>query len=946
MDILFVEQGWQHTYETVAIAARRPSGAYPSGCRHKPWAHFTSKAIDASTALCAEDTAASTTTTTISDHSRASSLSAVSDTDSFAVTMSDVREWKAMLRLSVPEYMVPTVFMPLAALPLTQNGKLDRAALPQPTEAVVHLNHMRDPGTFVAPVGHTQTQLAVMWGELLHLADTSADDDFFEAGGHSLLAMQLTASVRELFGVHLSMASIAAHPRLDQLAEFIDSLAAGGQAQVQQGAARSGAQAVQQVRVQVVPPSHLPYESTLEVPHVAIPMEDGVELSAKLWLPGSAPPGIAIVEVNPYRKADGTAEIDALTFPYLAGHGLPCVRVDSRGAGDSQGILDDECSRQQTADAAAVVEWAAAQPWCDGRVVMLGLSWSGFIAMQVAAQPRPCAPLVAVVAVCATDSRYDDDMHYQGGALLCENLSWSSWLMHTLAMPPDPAAVGSAWKEQWAQRVQALEPRAPDWMRHSLDDEYWAVGSVKHVVSWITVPMLLVGGTHGGGYHNSVLRMARECVNASVQAVVGPWSHNMPHVSPLGPQRGFLQDVVAFVAGVARGEAADDVTLFSEAPSPARPMASAAAARCGRWLRFPSVSALDCIKEVTLPLLPDGVLGADPTAAAAAVCSVASVRSTLPEVHEGRPCVGLAGGRWFTFGANDDLPTDQAPEDALCATWDGPPAETDLLLLGRPVMQLALVDGATRSGVVVARLNAVAPNGVSHRVSWGSLHAAKAAADSPMLDIIMHDACYTLPRGYHLRLALSRDYFPLIWPELAPESLAPLPVRCVDSMLRVRLIPCTAAPATAALRLGSTVGHDGVHIPPGMAVRRARQHGGQRTAVCGPQGVQVTVEDRGGEAVLGSADNSLALATSCTESFLLAPLGDRLTAEHRIQRSTRIKRQGCLPIDVACNLEVHMIGTGNTARLVHQLSVVCDGTVTLQRSWQHDVNMDSHLCGA
>jgi uncharacterized protein len=114
-------------------------------------------------------------------------------------------------------------------------------------------------------------------------------------------------------------------------------------------------------------------------------MPDGVQLSAKLWLPASGAPAPALIEVNPYRKSDGTVEIDALTFPYFAAHGHPCVRVDSRGSGDSQGHLDDEYSAQQIGDAAAAVEWAAAQPWCNGEVVMFGVSWSGFLAMQARA---------------------------------------------------------------------------------------------------------------------------------------------------------------------------------------------------------------------------------------------------------------------------------------------------------------------------------------------------------------------------------------------------------------------------------------------------------------------------------------------------------------------------------------------------------------------------------
>jgi protein-disulfide isomerase len=78
-------------------------------------------------------------------------------------------------------------------------------------------------------------------------------------------------------------------------------------------------------------------------------------------------------------------DADEATWPYFAGHGIACVRVDSRGAGNSSGVLDDEYSAQQQRDACDAVEWAARQPWCTGSVGLMGCSWGGFIALQAAA---------------------------------------------------------------------------------------------------------------------------------------------------------------------------------------------------------------------------------------------------------------------------------------------------------------------------------------------------------------------------------------------------------------------------------------------------------------------------------------------------------------------------------------------------------------------------------
>ena len=140
-----------------------------------------------------------------------------------------------------------------------------------------------------------------------------------------------------------------------------------------------------------------------EVENRWITLMDGCRLAARLWLPADAEdrPVPAILEYVPYRKRDGTAARDELIHPYLAGHGYACVRVDLRGSGESDGLMADEYSARELADGKEVVEWIAAQPWCDGKVGMMGISWGGFNALQVAAL-RP-APLKAIVTLCSTD---------------------------------------------------------------------------------------------------------------------------------------------------------------------------------------------------------------------------------------------------------------------------------------------------------------------------------------------------------------------------------------------------------------------------------------------------------------------------------------------------------------------------------------------------------------
>jgi putative CocE/NonD family hydrolase len=160
-----------------------------------------------------------------------------------------------------------------------------------------------------------------------------------------------------------------------------------------------------------------------ENPDLGITMTDGTRLSARTWIPDNATdaPVPAILEFLPYRKRDGTTARDCLTHPYFAKRGYACIRVDMRGNGDSEGLMADEYSAQELDDAVETIKWLATQPWCNGNVGMMGISWGGFNALQVAAL-QPDA-LKAIITLCSTVDRYADDIHYKGGCLLNENLA-------------------------------------------------------------------------------------------------------------------------------------------------------------------------------------------------------------------------------------------------------------------------------------------------------------------------------------------------------------------------------------------------------------------------------------------------------------------------------------------------------------------------------------------
>ena len=111
-----------------------------------------------------------------------------------------------------------------------------------------------------------------------------------------------------------------------------------------------------------------------------IPLSDGTELSARVWLPDETftEPVPAILEYLPYRKRGGTEERDQITHEHFVAQGYGCVRVDIRGNGESFGLMQDEYTAEELGDGKEVIAWIANQEWCNGKVGIIGISWGGY----------------------------------------------------------------------------------------------------------------------------------------------------------------------------------------------------------------------------------------------------------------------------------------------------------------------------------------------------------------------------------------------------------------------------------------------------------------------------------------------------------------------------------------------------------------------------------------
>jgi len=132
-----------------------------------------------------------------------------------------VKEWQRAVGEVLPEYMLPSAYVLLDALPRTPNGKLDRLALPAPSQ-----DRSLSETAYVAPRTPIEAELATIWSQLLGLERVGIHDNFFEVGGHSLLITQIIARLRDVFQVELPLRVLFKSPTVAELSSTIERVKA------------------------------------------------------------------------------------------------------------------------------------------------------------------------------------------------------------------------------------------------------------------------------------------------------------------------------------------------------------------------------------------------------------------------------------------------------------------------------------------------------------------------------------------------------------------------------------------------------------------------------------------------------------------------------------------------------------------------------------------------
>ena len=628
---------------------------------------------------------------------------------------------------------------------------------------------------------------------------------------------------------------------------------------------------------------HSTFPHQIEISTLRIPLSDGVELAARLWVPISAntTPVPAIMEYIPYRQRDYTFSRDALLHPWFAGHGYAALRVDLRGSGDSTGLPMDEYVMQEQDDAVEVLAWIADQPWCSGVTGMIGISWGGFNALQVAARRPPS--LKAIVSVCSTDDRYTDDVHYLGGCLLSDNFTWGSLLSANMARPPDPLVLGESWREEWLRRLEFAPLAVTQWLSHQRRDDYWKHGSVCESYADIECAVYAIGGW-ADSYTNAIPRLMSH-LKSPRRGLIGPWVHAYPHLATPAPRVGFLQEATRWwdrwLKEIDNG--IDKEPMLKIWVQDCVPPAPAYTERAGDWVEE------DCwppaVTQDLIYYLNDNKL------------ETYRGQAAKLTIHSGVN-VGAGAGGWMALGVGAEMPSDQRLDDGNSLVFDRAPLEQALTLFGQPTARLHITSNAPIAQLAV-RLNDVFPDGRATRVTYGILnltHRDSHESPAPLepgvgyhIDIVLKQIAQTIPVGHRVRLALLSSYWPMVWP--SPNAVT-LHLDTAKSHLNIPLRASTAR---------SEVFIDGPAIPspPSIAWTRGVQH--KRTIVSDVAGATTTLTHSRDEGAYKIEEHGMEVDACGTEQHWIKD-GQPLSAGSRVSWRLALAR-GAWKTLVECELE-------------------------------------------
>ena len=518
----------------------------------------------------------------------------------------------------------------------------------------------------------------------------------------------------------------------------------------------------------------------IEIREVFIPMPDGVQLAADLYMPADARETDrfpVILEYLPYRKDEGRSH----RFPfysYFVQHGYIVARVDIRGTGRSQGkLVDGEYSEQEQQDGVQVIDWLSRQPFSTGMVAVMGISWGGFNALHLAMRRPPA--LKTIITLMSTDDLYQDDVHFMDGIMHIDAYEIGQDLANALPGAPDFVIDEAYFRDRFD-----TEPWLLKYKRQQTDGPFWDRASLNTDYSRIDIPIFAIGGWYDG-YRDFVPRIVQQA-DVPVKALLGPWNHTWPNRASPEPAIEWREMAVRWLdhwlKGIDTGLMEEPAVVYHQrdwhAPGGDLPEIP------GSWR---SAAAWPESRDTLLYLRPDYSLGPGPL--------------DLSHSLLYRPTVGVeASGSVMWWG---DWAPDQRAADVYSLTYDSEPLSDRIEILGFPEVTLRASATAPAANFIV-RLSDVSPDGQVTQVTGAGFNAThlKSASDpQPLvpdslytLPIEMHATSWTFRKGHKIRLSVSNAQWPMFWPSPYPMSTTLRSGEAAPSLLRLP-IPSEGASA-------------------------------------------------------------------------------------------------------------------------------------------------------
>jgi len=520
----------------------------------------------------------------------------------------------------------------------------------------------------------------------------------------------------------------------------------------------------------------MPHETAL-LKNCLIPMSDGVTLAADLYRPLVDRPVPALLSFYPYHKDEYVGCLFEDPLQTLAQAGYASLLVDERGTGSSGGFTVNFTGERARRDYYEAVEWAAVQPWCDGKVGVWGTSYGSVAAFLAAAEGPP--HLGAVAGLHGVQDKWSD-LVFVGGRLnlLAFVALWAPGRAGQNFMPPGYRDPDGRWISVWREHLKSNVP----WLVTAFD--LATSGEVRTEPMSVTLERIQIPAYLWAGWRDMAPKEMVEAyhsIKGSKKLTVGPWMHELPDAAHAG-RVDYLQELRRWFDYWLRGE---ETGIMDEPP------VSIWVQEAETWVHEADFPPPD-LQERVFYLGPRGALVETAPSAREGGSDFLEYDATVGAYTELRtPMLGGVG-----------LAGDQRFDELKGLTYTTPSLEEDMEICGVPraVIQHS---STTPDALLVVKLCDVAPDGRSNLITSGWLDVDRSkrypsswgevSDDGSRVHLNLIPTAYLLRAGHRLRVFVSGSDFPRLLPSRGPGQITVAWGKEPHSLVRLPIRPARKA---------------------------------------------------------------------------------------------------------------------------------------------------------